>query len=93
MWFAKGVKEDAVHFQTRIYTPLILSTAAQPEWHDMNVVTKAVANPHHSCSSPCTCEGNVWVPGLPLHSICHQKRYLVSETAGKHGAQMADGNS
>lgn len=99
MWFVKGVKElqgeagDAVYFQTGIYTPLILSMAGQPEWHDMNVVTKAAANSHHLCSSPRTCKGNVWIPGLLLHSLCHQKRYLVSEKAGRHGAEMADGSS
>lgn len=98
LWFAKGVKElqgeagEAVHFQTGIYTPLIRSTAAQAEWHDMNVVRKAAANSHHSHSSPHTCEGNVGIPGSVLHSLCHQERYLVSEKAGRHGAEMAGGN-
>lgn len=95
MWFAKGVKElqgdagDAVYFQTGIYTPLILSTAAEPEWHDVNVVMKAAAN---SRSPLRTCEGNVWIPGLLLQSLCHQKGYFVSEKGGRHGAEMADGN-
>lgn len=77
LWFAKGMKElqgEAEDFQTGIYTPLILSPASQPEWHDMNVVRKAAANSHHSCSSPHTCKGNVWIPGLLLDALCHQKR-------------------
>lgn len=98
MWFATGVKElqgdagDAVYFQPGIYTPLILSTAAEPEWHDVNVVTMAAANSRRSRSALRTCEGNVWIPGLLLQSLCHQKGYFVSEKAGRHGAEMADGN-
>jgi len=82
MRFAEGVKElqgeagVTVHFQTGIYTPLILSTAAEPEWHDMNVVTKAAANSLHPGSSPRTCEGNERIPGLLLHSLCHQKKHI-----------------
>lgn len=88
MWFTKGVKElqgeagVAVYFQIGIYTPLILSTVAQPEWHDMNVVMKAAANSHHLCSSPHTCKGNIELPGFLLHRFCHQKR-VFSEKEGR----------
>lgn len=57
MWFSKGVKElqgeagDALHFQTGIYTPLILSVTAKAGWHDTNVVTKAAAHSLHWHSS------------------------------------------
>lgn len=78
-----GRSWSAVYFQIGIYTPLILSTAAQPEWHDMNVVMKATANSHHLCSSPHTCKGNIELPGFLLHRFCHQKR-VFSEKEGRN---------
>lgn len=93
-WRSYREKLKDVNPQTGIYTPLILSPASQPEWHDMNVVRKAAANSHHSCSSPRTCKGNVWIPGLLLDSLCHQKKkYLVSEKAWRHRVEVAVGNS